>query len=187
MPGFLTPETDNTLFADFDRRLRALESVASVGLHRIRLAWNVASAVVDTFDAWYTGPAGATWEDDRGNTGTGYPQVTLRTGRKVLAIVQGYAASLAYDVAFRTYSWSLAISVDGATPPDSRADRWQSHGPTTEGNHYVTLVHPVVDLEPGEHTFYLSTKWYSANPAPATPPALSASNSAILAILPLDL
>lgn len=187
MPEVLLPETLATILHDFDRRIRTLESAERVGLNRIRMAWNTAAAPVGTFDAWYTGPAGAAWEDDRGNTGTGYPRVTVRTGRKALVMAQGYADNIANDAAFRTYAWALGIGVDGATPPNGQIDRYQTHGPTTEGNNYVTLIHPLLDLVQGEHTFYLTTKWYDANPGAPNLPRLDPNNTAVLAVIPLDL
>lgn len=184
--SFLVPDSQAAMIADIDRRLRALESAQRVGLNRVRMSWNTSSATVGTFGAWYTGPAGCAYIDDLGNTGTGYPRVTLVTGEKALVLVQGYAVNIANDPTFRTYAWYIGFGVDSATPPSSLADRYQTHGPTTEGNNYQTMVQPIVDLTPGEHTFYLTTKWEDANPAAVNLPTLSAVNNAVLVVIPID-
>ena len=183
----LQPDSLGSTIADFDRRLRTLESAGRVGLSRVRAAWNTAAAPVAVFDAWYTGPAGAAWADDQGDSGTGYPALTLRTGRRALVLAQAFAENIANDPTFKTFGWSLGIGIDGASPPSGQADRYQTHGPTSEGNNYLTLVHIFTQLEPGEHTFYLSTNWQANNPAAVNIPQLSSNNSAFLAVLPLDL
>lgn len=73
----LMPDTFARTLSDFDRRLRNLEGASRVGLYGVRNAWLTATAAVTTFGSFESGPAGTTWQDDKGNTGTGYPQLTI--------------------------------------------------------------------------------------------------------------
>ena len=63
--------------ASMDQRLRMLEGGARAGLSLLRSAWGTAAANPTVFAAYESGPTGSTWADHRGNTGTGYPSLTI--------------------------------------------------------------------------------------------------------------
>ncbi len=186
MPEALQPDSRDAVIADLSRRLQVLEATQRVGLSRVRLAWQTATAATSTYDpTWDSGTVGNTWADDQGATGTGFPRVSLITGRKVLVFASGTALTIANDVNYRTFAWRLGVGLDGNNPRNTRPfwSVYQTHGPTTEGNNAVQLVVAGVDLEPGEHEFKVRTKWTSTNPAAPNVPSL---DDAFLAVIPID-
>lgn len=118
MPTQLTPDDHDALFADIDRRLKLLEVSQRVGLNGVRAAWMTGTAVTTVYDVWDPGPAGATWADDQGATGTGYPIVTI-TNMPARAIVvwEARPANVGDTPAatYKTSSCQLAIAINGLT------------------------------------------------------------------------
>jgi hypothetical protein len=172
--------------ADMQRRLQILEATSRVGLNRIRFAWQTATATTATFNpTWDSGTVGNTWQDDQGTAGTGFPTLTVVTGRKVLVIASGNALVLATDATFRSAGWRLGVGSDGANPQNTRPfwSQAQTHGPTTEGNNAVQLLIGASDLVPGSHTFALRARWVDNNPAAVNWPAL---DDGFLAVIPID-
>ena len=186
MPAANMPDDLASIVNDLERRIRILELTARVGLNRIRFAWLTSAADTAVFNAWDNGPAGAAWADDAtpANTGTGYPQVTLITGTKVLVMAQGNVTQLANDPTFRSFQADLGISVDGATP-NNNPDwyRYQTHGPTTEGTNPLTVISGINTLTPGQHTFRFQSFFVDNVPAAANKPRM---NNCTLIIIPID-
>lgn len=181
----LQPDTMAATLAEIDRRLNALEVASRVGLNRARYAWATGTPATTTvYDAWDYGPVGATWEDDQGNTGTGYPRVTVTHGRKCIFFVQGYAQNIANDATFKTYQWFLGAY--GAGIPDflyPQMYRLQTHGPTTEGNNTVTMLTARADMTPGTDLYAVMAQFVKTNPAAANEPKLAES---FICVIPID-
>lgn len=191
----LQPDSLPTTMADFDRRLRALEGASRVGLNRVRFAWSThfVPPAPAAYGSWESGSTSATWEDDQGNTGTGYPRVTLVTGTKVLMIAQSYPQSYAHDPAvYKADTCNLGIGLDGgaanawspAAPLPTSYNSRDTATPVYAGSYTLTLNSGRADLAPGEHTFQLQHYWsnYSAG-------ALTDAGAAgiFLAVIPIDL
>jgi hypothetical protein len=184
MPEQLNLDSFAAFQADVQRRLQVLEATSRVGLNRVRYAWSTANAEVTSFGVWNSGPAAATWADDRGNTGTGNPSITVTHGKKMLYFAQGDALAIANDATFRTYRWYIGIGLPAGTPAVAPTMwRTQTHGPTTEGNNPLTLVVGRADLVPGSYVYNLQTLWEDNVPAAANKPTLS---QAFIAMLPID-
>lgn len=187
MPDQLMPDQLVATIADFNRRLQILEATQRVGLNRVRYAWatnDPAGVQITTFNAWELGPVAGTWEDDQGNTGTGWPRVTVQTGRKALFITQGYAQVFANDPTYRSYVWYLGVT--GSSMPSTEDPpmwRFQTHGPTTEGNNPLLIATGRNDLTPGETTYYVTTKFADNVPAAVNQPKLA---DPFIAVIPID-
>jgi hypothetical protein len=186
----LQPDSDSAFRADIQRRLQALEATARIGLNRARYAWATGTPQTTlVYDAWDYGPVTATWQDDQGATGTKYPQVTVTHGRKAIFMVQGYAQMIANDATYKTYNWLLGaygagIPLDGGgffTQP--YVSRFQTHGPTTEGNNAVTVVTARADLTPGTYVYKVMGLFVKNVPAAANEPKLA---DPFIAVLPID-
>jgi hypothetical protein len=187
MPGFLTPETDNTLFADFDRRLRALETTQRVGISRTRSAQSTYDDYPSTYDEWdSTGGALREWRDDQGNEGGGYPTVTLIAGTRVLVLLSAKVGGYAAGGGFRSYQGQLGVGIDGGTPADHVGDvfgwRMGVYNATVSELQHPTAIAIVKEVTPGEHEFAVWS-WWSDNAGSGTQPLWS---SVQLTVIPLD-
>lgn len=181
----LQPDQIASTIAAFDQRLRTLEGASRVGLNRIRYAWATGTPQTTlVYDAFDYGPVTATWQDDRGNTGTGYPRVTVAHGKKALFLVQGYAQQIANDVTFKTYQWFLgAYGVGVPSIINPLMYRFQTHGPTTEGNNTVSLITARADMVPGSYLYAVMAQFTKTNVAAANEPKLA---DPFIAVLPID-
>jgi hypothetical protein len=175
--------------ADMQRRLQILEATSRVGLNRVRFAWSthaVNVAEVSTIGAWETGPATATWTDDRGTTGTGYPSLTLTTGTKVLIIGAARYFDMSEDLGTAA-SVSFGVGIDGSTPltwPTLFPRMMTSGGKGPNADNVFSRLNLAVGrsgITPGSHTFSVQAFWNAG--AGATQPDLS---DIFLAIVPLD-
>lgn len=163
VPGYLTPESDATTLADIDRRLKALETTQRVGLSRMRSAWgDDVSYTLTATNTWLDGTAeGATWTDDQGNTGSGFPEVTVTTGRRVLIVATARANKVSALATNKSNLMRIGVSIDGDTPASASTSGAAATYATLEVpgndavNGHVTLITQRVDLEPGEHTIAL--------------------------------
>lgn len=179
------PDTLGSQLDDIQRRLRALEAGQRVGLNRIRLAWSTVDAAPTVYGAYQFGPAAAQWADDRGNTGTGYPRVVLQAGTRALMFAQAYCTNLALDATFRSSQFTLSIGASGqSAAADPVVYRFQSHGPTTEGNQPLFLMGARSDMTPLQASTF-AVACLLENRVPAAP-NLPVPSSIVLAIVPID-
>lgn len=163
----IQPDSRDDIISDLMKRVQILEATSRIGLNRIRFAWTTQAfdvARVSTLDAWESGPATAAWQDDQGNTGTGYPTLTLVTGRRALFLAMSRWYNVANEAGFiaRTFAWG--VGQDGAAPVVAPATYptmalGGSHGPSTEGTPKLAMVSGRADLTPGTHTFKMWGYW----------------------------
>lgn len=187
VPGYLTPESDATTLADFDRRLKALETTQRVGLSRTRSAQSTTDDYPSAYDAWdATGGATREWSDDQGNEGTGYPVVTVVTGTRVLILLSAKVSSYSAGGGFRSYQGALGVGIDGGTPADHVGDvfGWQMgvYNATASELQHPTAIAIVKEVTPGEHEFAVWSRW-ADNTGSGTQPLWS---SVQLTVIPLD-
>ena len=190
MGEFLREDNMGATIADLDRRLRVMESTARVGLNRVRYAWSThasGAAPSSTMDAYEGGPAGSTWADDEGATGTGYPTVTLTLGSKALFLCQAIPRDIANDAAYKAGAFRFGPAPDGLTP-----ESWGSpypimygggtHGATSEGTPRYAFIVGRNDITPGEHTVKINMRWVTQFGGAALPSA----HDIFLAVVPIN-
>lgn len=110
MPEILAPDTFAANLADMDRRLRIMEATARTGLGGVRTAWATAAANPTSYGVLETGPVAATWEDDRGVTGTGYPTLTMTMPARALIVWMARPIGLASAATYRSAAVTVRIS-----------------------------------------------------------------------------
>ena len=214
------PDTMSSIVRELDRRIRILETaqrvnapavtssltaaavttnlttaaVSAVGTGRIISANGAVNIGAVTISAWEnTGATGSTWADTAGNTGTGYPQVTITTGRKALIIVSGiigncggtaatYQATGAdYGVGWNSLDPS-SFSAGGGQPAPHQLIT-ETLGSAGAPGKNMSLAFARTDLTPGVNVFKLWSKWQSGGGAGAIQPSFLAPQ---LTIIPID-
>jgi hypothetical protein len=107
-----------TRLASLDERLRLLEGGQRVGLSGPRAAWGVTVANTTVLNAYDPGPAAATWEDDLGNTGTGYPSITVENcPSRYMLFWSARTSNLINAAGYRCNAAIITIAIDGVDVP----------------------------------------------------------------------
>jgi hypothetical protein len=175
------------VMADFDRRLRTLETTQRVGLNRIKFSYATAATDPTVFAAWEPGATGTTWADSTGAVGNGYGEVTLETNNRVLVFFGARVINVANDagVTFRTLGCRVGFGIDGVLPDALPAPT----GQRTANNLASAVVdmHPLYvvprTVGPGVHTFKAWAFWQDTFPAA---PVLPRMTDTFLGVLPID-
>lgn len=178
----LMPEDQATLLASIDRRLKALEVASRVGLSQLRWCQATASVSPSVYGSNQYGIAGDTWLNDRGQTGTGYPTLTLVTPAKVLMFVGCVPTDIGNAAGFRSKSVRVQVKIDAAEGYLQR-DYYQANIERMTFPIMMMSV-PLPALTAGvSHTFTIGANFENTNPAAGTTPRLGES---FLFILPLS-
>jgi hypothetical protein len=173
---------DDRWQAEIERRLRVLETAPRVGLSGLRSAWQTAAASPSSFGAFEAGPVAATWTDDQGNTGTGYPTLTVTTGTRYLLLWSARPSGLATAAAYRSASVEISVQIDGVSVPAlPNALRTVQQLAATEFNAPASAIVARTAV-PGAHTFGLVARWANSQPAGLTLPTLTEVHLAVLPI-----
>lgn len=184
MGEILRPATLTAELQEIRSRLSRLESAERVGLNRIRYARATASAVPTVFAAWEQGPAGTTWVNDKGVTGTGYPTVTVETGTKVFVIANGVMANLCNTATYRSMDGYMLCGVDGSITGMGAIFKRIARNQNATGISFpMTVMGELSGLTPGTHTFSVWAFWSDDQPAAVNKPSMT--DSSIL-VIPID-
>lgn len=116
MAEILRPNTLQTELQEIRSRLARMETAQRVGLNRIRFARATAAVDPTTFGSWEQGAAGTTWIDDRGNTGSGYPQLTVDIHRKALVFFGAGIQNVAHLSPYRSELVDFGVGINGHDP-----------------------------------------------------------------------
>lgn len=177
----LLPETIGRVLADYDRRLRNLESTARVGLSQIKTA-EVAGPD--------TGPALSLDVFGDLSAGPG-PQVTCTTGKSVL-VLGSVVCSLGQTAIYRNLGVKVSYGVSGATtiaPTFLSTDGELTFTPNSANlTSYsllatATFVDIVTTLTPGQNIFTMKFMYTAAGAGASSTPFRNMS----LVVIPLDL
>ncbi len=179
MPEALQPDNRDSVIADLERRLRVLESAQRVGLNQLRFVRSTAAASPTTYGSAEYGVAGNTWEDDQGNTGTGYPTIQMATPSKALLMIGYRPVDVGNAAGFKSHTVQVFVSIDGAGAYVNR----QYYQANIDRNYVPVFSAGVIDLTPGDHTFQIGANWLLVNPGGGTAPLLS---DAYMIVLPLS-
>lgn len=173
-------------FADLDRRLRTIEGGQRVGLGGLRSAWATNMQEHTVFGAWNSGPVAATWADDRDNTGTGYPAITIENCPSRYMILWSLTFnSVATNVTlpFRTSNAQIGVSINANdTPPLPNATRLFSNSNPGSTDVAMSMIVARQDV-PGDKVFQFRTWCFDDFPAGSIPPTLQ---GIYLGVLPLS-
>lgn len=174
---------DDRWFAELDRRLRTLEAAPRVGLAGLRSVWQTAGVSPAVFGTYEAGVAGNTWRDDTGATGTGYPTITLTTGRRYMIFWSARPISIANAAAYRSMAVELSVQVDGVNVPPLPNARRQFTNLNASTVDVPLSAIVTREITPGQHTFRMVASWTNDQPAAAILPTLT---DTFLGILPLS-
>lgn len=178
----LLPEDLPGVLADLQRQIRDLQVAQRVGLNQMRWCQATASAAPSVYGSVQYGVAGDTWLDDLGQTGTGYPTLTMVTSAKVLMFVGCLPTDVGNAAGFRSNSVTVSVKIDG-NPGYLQRGYYQAN----IDRMYVPIMMmsvPLPALTPGvSHTFTIGANWANTNPAAGTLPRLGES---FLFVLPLS-
>lgn len=174
---------DDRWFAEIERRLRTLEASPRVGLAGLRSVWQTAGVSPAVFGAFEAGVAGNTWTDDTGATGTGYPTITLVTGRRYMIFWSARPIGLATSATYRSASVDVSVRIDGVdNSPLPRALRQFANGNAAPVDVALSAI-VTREITPGTHTFQMVARWANDQPAAPNLPTLT---DTFLGILPLS-
>lgn len=169
--------------ASVDQRLRMLEGGSRTGLSGLRSAWMTQFAEHTVFDAWDSGPVAALWADDLGNTGTGYPTLTVANcPTRYLIMYSVRVQTFARGLPFRSEALQMTVSINGNDTPSL------PNAYATFANQNANLVAATIskiaarDEPPGTKTFQLRTWCFDNVPAGVARPTLA---DIYLGVLPL--
>lgn len=186
----LLPDRIAAQLAEFDRRLRNLETSPRVGLNGARFVRQFGSGDATTFTNWETGPAASNWVDDQGNTGAGYGQLTMANMGKRAAIFFGATISGVYvNATVRSANALFGIGYAGLNPAQNPAypimyRRFYPGSASyteTPFNFFVCRN----DFTPGAtNVFKIWAAWENTNPAAGLQPQLI---DGFMLVIPLDL
>lgn len=175
---------DDRWFAELDRRLRTLEAAPRVGLAGLRSVWQTAGVSPAVFGATFeAGVAGNTWTDDTGATGTGYPTITLTTGRRYMIFWSARPIGLAASAAYRSASVEISVRIDGVDSPPLPSPRRQFANSNAAPVDVALSTIVAREITPGQHTFTVVARWANDQPAAPNLPTLT---DTFLGILPLS-
>ena len=182
MPKYNFPDTLDSRFKDIEQRLHILETSARTGLSFLRWCKSTASAPPAVFGTNEYGTAGNTWVDDAGQTGTGYPTITMRVPNRFLVIATYRAYDVANNAAYRSKSVQVNVKIDSSA---GYLNREVYQGNAAEMDVPVVAIEVLGSGDPatGLHTFTLGATWDDTYPAAGTLPQLADSQ---LLILPLS-
>jgi hypothetical protein len=170
---------------DLDARLRTVEGGQRVGLADVRSAWMTAAATQTVFGTSdTTGPAAATWEDDQGSTGTGWPQLDVTSGRRVRIEWWGRPIGLATAAAYRSLSCTIGVRLNGAvfSPLFPNANRQIANGNPLPVDVAVGGAATRI-VPPGTNNYRLSVVFGNDQPAAPNLPTLT---DVLLLVTPLS-
>jgi hypothetical protein len=178
---------NDRVMADFDRRLRTLETAQRVGLNRIKFSYATAATDPTVYGAWEPGASGTTWADSVGAVGNGYGEVTLETNNRVLVFFGARVINLGSNAGatFRASTGLAGFGIDGVLPdalPAPTGQRTVFNGNTATVDLHVLYVVPRT-VGPGTHTFKAWARWTDAHPAAPVPPRMT---DTFLGVLPID-
>jgi hypothetical protein len=184
MAEALQPDTRDATIADLMRRVQILESTQRVGLSGVRNAWLTATAVATTLGSFETGPAAATWADDQGNTGTGYPQFTIANmPARALIGWEARPANVHNDGAtYKSQAVQLALAINGlddytTLPGGALPKTTRQHvntGTAAGPSRWPIMATAIRRFTAGQtYTFRMVANWDSTAPAAPTGPTLT--------------
>lgn len=175
---------DDRWLAEIERRLRVLETAPRVGLSGLRSVWQTAGASPTTFGAtWETGAVGNTWTDDTGQTGTGYPTITLTLGARYMIFWSARPLGIAAAAGYRSASVLLTVGIDGVFNPTLPSPRRQFANSNVLPVDLPIAAIVARSITPGSHTFQIAAQWANDVPAAGGLPTLT---DTFLGILPLS-
>ena len=149
--------------AAMDARIRLLEGGQRVGLAQTRSAWMTSAGphAIQHGSPDFVGPGAATWQDDLGGTGTGWPKLTITTGTKVLVSWSATAAGFATSASFKSGAVGLFVHVNNVY--NARAVRSVSNG---SGTSLGMSIHgaEILIVAAGANTFGVSAVASITNP-----------------------
>lgn len=179
----LQPESLASVIADIDRRLRNIETTSRLGIAGLRAVWQTAGASPTVFGSFETGTVGNTWADDAGATGTGYPTLTLTTGRRYMLLWSARPIGIATAATYKSASALVSVRIDGVDNPPLPSPRRQfANGNAAPVDAPLSAI-VVRQITPGTHTFQVSANWSNDQPAAPNLPTLT---DTFLAIIPLS-
>jgi hypothetical protein len=160
---------------DLDGRLRAIEGGQRIGLASIRNVWGTAAVDATTFaPSTDQGPVGSTWEDDEGNTGTGYPEIDVESGTRVLIEWNARPIGLATSASYRSVSVTVGLLLNGAvlSPAIPTAARQIANGNAAPVD--VSIGASLIRTVPaGVNTYKIVATWGNDQPAAPNKPRLT--------------
>jgi hypothetical protein len=186
MPEVLQPDQLAAALADFDRRLRNIETSTRVGLGGVRTSWSASIGTTATYGAWETSGGGLATHrrDNQAGTFAGYPFISMTTPSRVLAIISGTVADVGASP-FRANQGTLGLSIDGAaigggTVTVPFLGGIEANNDATSGTGSIAAA-VTLPLTPGVHTFQIAMFWTATGGAGAAPYITSAN----LVIIPI--
>jgi hypothetical protein len=134
-------------------------------LSGLRSVWQTAGAVPTTFGVLETGTAANTWTDDTGQTGTGYPTITLTLGARYMIFWSARPIGVANAAGYRSKSVLLSVGIDGQFNPPlpSPCRQFAQQGVLPVEMPIAAIV--ARSITPGQHTFQIGATWGDDVPA----------------------
>lgn len=187
MGEILRPATLLTELQEIRSRLARIEMVERVGLNRIRFARATASVDPSSFGAWEQGPAGSTWIDDKGNTGTGYPRLEVDIRHKAMIFFGAGIQDVAAGGSWRSQLVDFGVGINGHDPeyygPPVMYRRWNNQG-TARVEVPVGFFILRTDFTPNPaKQFAVWARWQDSAPSATDLPRMIDS---FLCVLPID-
>lgn len=187
MPEVLQPDAMAATIADLNRRLQILEATSRVGLSGVRTAWQTATAATTVLDAYESGPAGAAWQDDQGNTGTGYPVLTITNmPARAWLLWECRPANIGFTPAatYRSVQAQPVLAINGAAITSAPSNR-RGYSNFGDGQSRAPVMGSAIRTftAGASYTFQMQVKWDDTVPANPTMPTLT---DAQIIVLPLS-
>jgi hypothetical protein len=183
MPEALMPDSMARTLSDLNRRLAILEATQRVGLSGVRNAWQTATAATATFGTFESGPAGTTWQDDQGATGSGYPTLTITNmPARAWIVWEARPADVGATpgATYKCNSAQFCLAINGLTdyttlPGGILPKTNRSYVNADNGTNRQMIFASAMRLftAGSTYTFQMQANWFNATPGNPTSPTLT--------------